>query len=266
MKLDELPQAFLELQRAGRFDYWGAPRDSLTAEQRRERALSREKLVLWWNKVEWDKTLEQILNHQHDPDGLMRPGLVPFAGDGSGDEYCWYPPWQTLGEPPIVRFCHDDDESELFAQNFSGFLTRCLLREYSSADGEQPDSIESRRPVWDAHLAILRPHLEKEHVALLDDVTAHFSPEASLEAEETFVASLPARSLVTGLAPTDFKRFRGEHTRLLELFDEAIAFWREVVEVEGRMEFQHKLTEVRENRAAAAKGAPPKTKPPTRHS
>jgi hypothetical protein len=81
-----IPDAFVQLHRAGRFDYWGAPYHSLTVEQRQALVPKRLPQVLWWNGVEWEGSPEEIAAFEDD--GWLRPGLFPFAGDGAGDRYC----------------------------------------------------------------------------------------------------------------------------------------------------------------------------------
>jgi hypothetical protein len=81
--ISRIPHAFAELERAGRFDYWGAPYDSLTDEARTQLMPARTRQVLWWDHViEWDRTVQDVLAFEGG--GRLRPGLVPFAGNGVG--------------------------------------------------------------------------------------------------------------------------------------------------------------------------------------
>ena len=48
------------------------------------RVRTHQRLVLWWRSIEWDRGLEAF-----EGDDFLRPGLVPFAGDGYGSSYCF---------------------------------------------------------------------------------------------------------------------------------------------------------------------------------
>src|SRR5688572_26517049 len=113
---DAVAPLFRELAAAGRFDYWGTT-EPLTSEQRADLIRTRATQVLWWDGIEWDRTLDEVAAYVED--GFLPPGLVPFAGNGVGDHYCWYPPWQDGPEPPVVLFEHDAETSQVFATDFA---------------------------------------------------------------------------------------------------------------------------------------------------
>jgi hypothetical protein len=233
------PQSFVDLYRAGRFDYWGGPYNSFTEAERALRIRTHEKRVLWWRTIEWDRELEEI--EAFKGDGHLRPGLVPFAGDGYGNHYCWYPRWQEGPEPPVVFASNDDDEGRLFARTFAECLCRCFLEHFALA-GEAPDEPDEgeNRGLWEAHLGILRPFLAPEQDALLASVGKQLSGEACDEAEDHIAGQVGRRTLAAFQPPT---RYYDDpiDDGLLKAYDASVAFYRELVEVEGLSEFRPKL-------------------------
>jgi hypothetical protein len=247
-----LPHAFVELHRAGRFDYWGAPYRSLTDDRREERMRTHRTQVLWWGSIEWDREPNAIAAFEGDD--VLRPGLVPFAGNGYGDQYCWYPRWQTGPEPPVVFYVHDELESPLFAATFTQCLCRCFLQHFAQWDQDEEDRQShplDMQTLWDAHLAILGPYLDSEQEGLLTEVGASLSRKACEEADERIVARLGSRTLVGSQPPTSYDD-DGKAEWVLRAYDRSIAFYREMVEDEGRVEFQARLDEAQAARASAA--------------
>ena len=187
---ETVPSLFRELSAAGRFDYWGTTQP-LTAERRVDLMRTRVTEVLWWDSIEWDRTVDEVATYVED--GFLPAGLVPFAGNGVGDHYCLYPPWQEGAEPPVVLFEHDAETSGVFAADFAGCLVRCLLQHFAThtfAAG-QPDRVT----LWVAHAGILRPHLGADQAAVLDDVGTDPTPERCAEAEAALGAAVGGRSL-----------------------------------------------------------------------
>ena len=195
------PRSFVSLYRAGRFDYWGGPYDSVTEAQRAMRIRTHQKLVLWWRTIEWDRTLDEI--EAFAGDDILRPGLVPFAGDGYGNDFCWYPPWQEGDEPPIVFVPHDQEQGELFARTFAECLCRCFLRHFADAMDapDDPDATDNRQ-LWEAHVEIMRPFLSTEQGALLVSARQRFTSEACNEAEGRIAAQVGTRKLIALQPPT----------------------------------------------------------------
>lgn len=57
------------------------------------------------------------------------PFCLGFASEGNGDAYCLYPyPPQSTGEPPIVEFLHERNESELLSTSFNEFFSDFLAQ------------------------------------------------------------------------------------------------------------------------------------------
>jgi hypothetical protein len=240
-----IPPAFLALERAGRFDYWGAPYRELTDAQRERRMRSHMTQVLWWRGIEWDQPSVEIAAFSGDD--LLRPGLIPFAGDGFGNQYCWYPPWQAGADVPVVFALHDEMTSGLFARDFAECLCRCFLQEF--ADDDNDESYVPREALWDAHFGILRPWLTPEQTDLLERLRANLSADACKEADGMIAARIPARRLIAIQLPTRYNHQYLDRDELIRAYDESIAFFRELVEVEGRREFASKLQEALAARA-----------------
>lgn len=240
-----IPSTFLALENAGRFNYWGAPYVALTAQQREARIRTHMTEVLWWRSIEWDRTSAEITALSGDD--LLRPGLVPFAGNGFGDQYCWYPPWQTGVDMPVLLVDHDEGRGRLFAGDFGQCLCRCFLRSFAD---EHPDGpYVAAHALWDAHFAILQPFLAPEQLDMLRNVGGHLSPTACEEAESKIAASIPDLSLTAIQPPTQYNHEHLDRVTLLKLYDQSLSFFRDLVEVEGRAEFTRELEEVKAARA-----------------
>jgi len=244
-----IPTTFLALENAGRFNYWGAPYVTLTEQQREARIRTHMTQVLWWRAIEWDRTSAEIIAFSGDD--FLRPGLVPFGGNGYGDQYCWYPQWQTGVDMPVVFVLHDEGRGQLFARDFAECLCRCFLRSFADEDPGGPHLMP--HVLWDAHFEILQPFLTSEQVDVLSDVRGHLSATACDEADTQIAASIPDLSLTAIQPPTHYNHEYLDRVTLLRLYDEAFSFFRELVEVEGRGEFTRKLEEVK---AAKAKLGP----------
>jgi hypothetical protein len=260
MRLEEIPEAFVALERAGRFDYWGAPYASLTDEQRRERMPVRMLEVLWWDEaVEWDRTVADIVAFERD--GLIRPGLVPFAGTGYGDHYCWYPRWQDGPGLPVVKFVHDELLSPLFARDFGEYLARCLLQHFAVEDDDAADDRPGRRERWRAHLEIVRPFLAEQLGATLDGLGSDVDAEACAAADAEIARQVGSRTLVGALQPTQYAddaiiELAGRDS-LLAAYDRSVAFYEELVDAEGLAEYSAQLDQVRIAREAACRARQP---------
>ena len=247
-----IPEVFLRLHRAGRFDYWGVPYRSLTDGQRAERMRTHLARVLWWRSIEWDRAPDQIIGFQGDD--FLRPGLIPFAGTGYGDYYCWYPRWQEAPEPPVVLCLHDEQESPLFARNLVECLCRCFLQDFAHKDADDETwQIVDPSELWDAHFEILRPFLNPAQISLLRSVRSKLSKAACLDADQAIAEAVGTRTLIGFQLPTRYADDEiGDRTVVLRLYDQSIAFFRELVEVEGLGRFRPMLAEAEANRAAVA--------------
>jgi hypothetical protein len=246
----DLPRAFIELYEAGRFDYWSAPYQSLTSVDRDRLIVERALRVLWWPTIEWDCSLEEIV--APPPDDYWRPGLVRFAGDGYGQCYCWYPRWAEAGaEPPVIFASADDDESRLFARSFIECACRCFAQAHASWNDDEDDHPYPRDVRWRAHLDILRPYLSDELATLIDHGDRVPSPEECAAIDDDIAARVGTRKLTTFMLPVKYAipplitgRIPGAE---VAAYEQSVAFYKELVEVEGRREFVGQLREAEAN-------------------
>jgi hypothetical protein len=244
-----IPTSFVELYREGRFDYWGAPYESLSEQERADRLRTRRSKVLWWSNIEWDRTPEEIATFSGDDN--LRPGLYPFAGDGMGGLYCWFPKWRPTkhAEPPILFVPRESDDAEVFARTFSECLLRCLLIDFANP-GDDDRPLEARVETWDAHAGIILPFLPPEHAELLRRVRKNLSPGACSDADREIAQSIASPALAAVQPPTrydmDVSAVGVDMVR--DLYDKSIHFYRELVEEEGRTEFSAKLADAESSR------------------
>ena len=248
-----LPKAFVALAKAGRFDYWGAPYRSLTDAKRQALIPKRMPKVLWWKPIEWDRKLQEI--GRDGEDTPWRPGLVPFAGNGCGDQYCWYPRWQEPGaaEPPIVFFVHDELESALFARTFAECLCRCMLQSYAIWDEAEDGDAKLMRTLFRAHLAIVKPFLTVPQRKLLSGLATKLSTAACEATEAKLAREIGNRKMLGALQPAKYaEEYWDDKKLLLAAYERSVRFYEELVNDERRPEFQPKLDEARANRARVA--------------
>jgi|GEM_PF-2320314 len=240
-----LPASFTALYDAGRFDYWQAPYRSLSQKDRDNIQSRRQREVLWWGSIEWDDLTDPDAIRSFDEDDCFRPGLIPFAGNGYGNTYCWYPRWASDDGVPIVFTSYDEDESRVFACNFEECLVRCLLQHYAHWDDNEADA---RSQLWQAHVGLLVPHLPERLRHILEYMGDGPTP-AACEAKDNVIADeVGDRPLVTLLLPTKYAEDSiRDQTALLESYAESVAFYRELVDDEGRNAFRLQLEEALAN-------------------
>jgi hypothetical protein len=243
--LASIPSLFRELHAAGRFDYWGTT-EPMTAEQRVARLRARATEVLWWDVIEWDRSPDDVA--AYDGDGLLRPGLLPFAGNGAGDHYSWYPAWQDGPEPPVLLVEHDSETSGVFAPDLAGCLVRCMVQHFAwhTFEPGEPD----RRTLWDAHAAILRPHVGSTLAALLDDLGRDPSAERC-EAVQGSLAGADGRRLVAIMQPTKYDDDLSPDVAK-DCYARSVRFYEELV-AEGRPEYADRLAQAHAHQALSRK-------------
>ena len=78
---------------------------------------------VWVNEMEW-LSLDEILNYEKDE--WSKDGFVPFAFNGAGEKWCWYPEYKSGNDVPIVLL-PDGDTGEFYAQNFTQSLFRQII-------------------------------------------------------------------------------------------------------------------------------------------
>ncbi|MDX2565229.1 SMI1/KNR4 family protein [Streptomyces sp. TX20-6-3] len=241
-----IPASFETLHRSGRFDYWGAPYHSLSEAERIRLHDSRQAEVLWWNGVEWDSSPDDVKNFAGD--NRLSPGLYPFASTGHGDLYCWYPRWQEGPEPPVILYIHDELESPLFASNFSEFLCRGLLRSFAGTKSDL-----GTFEIWRRHIAIISPFLDPAYLQILAALGTLPDPTECAEADQRIAARLPVKKIIGSQPPTRYnEEFICDRTILLRLYDESVAYYRDLVANQGMKEFRSKLHDAETARARVA--------------
>ncbi len=78
-------------------------------------------LYFWLLEAEW-MPLREII--EYEPDEDEQPGLVPFAFEGDGSYWCWWP----AAHPGAIVLCpRDCYEGEFYALSFVSFMYRRLL-------------------------------------------------------------------------------------------------------------------------------------------
>jgi hypothetical protein len=246
----QVPQAYAALFEAGRFDYWGVPYQSMTHEQREARYAERRRKVLWLDGIEWDpqRSPANIAASPESDDTL--PGLVAFAGNGAGDSYSWYLPWQEGPEPPVLFCPHDLTVADYFAPDFARALERLWLRHGAWHEGRPADQLVADLEAW---LDIIAPYLDPQRVRFLMGLAEIGTPAGFKTAENELVArwphaddKLPAHNLLSTLYMVEYL---GKDA--LRLYDESIALYQRLV-IEGHPRFAARLAETRRNRDAAA--------------
>ncbi len=245
----EVPRSYAALFDAGRFEYWGVPYRSMTADERVARYAERRSQVLWLEAIEWDPTRSpaEITARPESDDTL--PGLVRFAANGGGDAYCWYLPWRDGPEPPVLLCPHDSTEAEYFAPDFARCLERLWLLHGAWCDREARDLVLADLRSW---LSILEPHLDRDRVAALRALADGVDAAGFRAAERSLVESWPRASDTLRGHDLLSTRYTVEYLGkdALRLYDESIAFFEKLI-ADGHPRFASKLEETRRNREAA---------------
>lgn len=225
----------------------GAEYHDLDEETRQRLLKERRNVVLWLRGIEWDTEPSQVAER-----GDLRPGVFPFAGNGAGDSFAFYPTWQgELSEPPVIFVPHDEPTSRYFAPTFALALYRLWLEMGADWDADYDgDDRESALRAW---AGILSPILAADARAELEALAVDVAAETLAAARDAFLASLPAKELRATLPPTKYNPVyvKGEQAR--RLYDESIAFYEALV-AEGHARFAAPLEETRRNREAALAG------------
>lgn len=244
---DRLPPAFLALHASGKLA--GAPPDSLTDEQYHAHRTG----TLLWSTLEWDMTLDEVLQFEADGE-YMRPGLIPFAGDGHGDRFCFYPPWQEgAAEPPIVRWVHDQLESYLYARTFSEFLARQMLLEWLVAEELQEDEPEVMQEVYAAQKALVWPYLTEVDRARLTRAGEPPTLQRCDEEESALDDEIGNRELIGVIPPQRYDEAHFDRDTLVRAYTRDAEVLRELVEDEGYEALRARWQEAKANLARVSR-------------
>ncbi len=76
---------------------------------------------VWLHEAEC-LSLEEIADYEFEP--YRKSGFVPFAFNGAGDLWCWWPEAASHSITPVVWCLHDVDMAEVSAPHFIGFIYR----------------------------------------------------------------------------------------------------------------------------------------------
>lgn len=242
----QLPRPFTDLRARGAFDFWGGRTYAeLSKEDRARIVKERRYLGLWLKDIEWSTASDVV----EDPN--VRPGLFPFAQNGAGDQYAFYPQWPGRhGEPSIVFAPHDEMTAKVYGRSFSEMLLHAWLvtaRWWDDAyDGS--DRLEALG-AWRGLIESVADAEEKAVFASLSPALDVKEVSAALDALE---AKLPKEELAAQLPPTKYnpKYVKGETA--LRMYGQSIAFYEELI-AEGHARFQKQLDEARANLEVAKK-------------
>lgn len=164
-KLD-VPQAYRAMCAGGLFSYFGDKAyEDMTSDQRIEAMQTRalEGKLLYFRYKEWYTPIEGA--------GMV-DGMVPFAGDGAGDQYCWYVPWADVeGRVPIVYFDHEMWTIVGLAPDYESWLFRAVLEEYTQLDCSLFSSGQIAKLVK-VYVEMVRPYVSASQVELLQQTSA----------------------------------------------------------------------------------------------
>ncbi|MEZ4322554.1 MAG: SMI1/KNR4 family protein [Myxococcota bacterium] len=242
----DLPPAFTALRERGAFDYWGGRAYAdLSHEDRSRIAHERRFQVLWLRDLEWAASGELA----EDPD--LRPGLFPFAHNGAGDVYAFFPQWPGRGgEPSILFVPHDEMTANVFGTSFSQFLLHKWLdtARWWDEHYDGPDRLEALR----TRRALIESVAEAPERAVLASLSPALDTHEVQAALDALVASLPQQALAAQLRATEYdpQFVKGAHA--VRAYGESIAFYEKLV-AEGHARFQQQLDEARANFAAATR-------------
>jgi hypothetical protein len=174
-----VPPAYREMVVAGLLDPYGRPDWRQLSSRRRMHLLKARALAgrtLYLPQVEW-YPLDEICDFAP---GTWADGLLPFAGNGAGDHWCWYTPWTTDGQVPIVFYDHEIWTGTAVAADFTACVYRLLLENFaeftdtSFSLAELPDLLK-------AYTDCLRPFLPAALIATLNELS---SRPAQVNADE----------------------------------------------------------------------------------
>ena len=119
---------------------------------------------LWLHEAEW-LPLDKIIHYEFAD--YHKLGFVPFAFNGAGDLWCWWPEATRDSATPVVCCPHDEEYGEFHAPNFLGFLYHQVLM-YSVVGGFDVDEEEEAREwlrIWHKSFVEFFPHSWSETIA-----------------------------------------------------------------------------------------------------
>lgn len=242
-----LPRAYLDLHARGAFDYWGGrTHGELSKEERSRIAKERRYLGLWLRDFEWSNALELT----EDPN--VRPGLYPFAQNGAGDQYAFYPQWPGRdGEASIVFAPHDEMMAKVFGTSFSELLLHQWL--VTARWWEEGDDGTDRLEALTAWRAIIESVADDREKAVFGSLSPALDPKELGAALTALEAGLPQQELAAQLPPTKYNPKFVKGDTAIRMYGQSIAFYEQLI-AEGHTRFQKELDATRANFETAKKG------------
>ena len=242
----QLPSSFVTLRARGAFDYWrGRSHADLSKEERVRIAAERRYLGLWLRDLEW--TADDV---SEDPN--LRPGLFPFAQNGAGDQYAFFPQWPGRGDEASILFApHDEMTAKVFATSFSELLLHKWLD--TARWGDESYDGSDRLEALSAWRTILESVVDAPEREVLSSLSPPYDVKEVGAALDALVAGLPKQEIVAQLPPTKYNPKFVKGDRAVRAYGESIAFYEQLV-AEGHTRFQQQLDEARANLEAVKAG------------
>jgi hypothetical protein len=108
---------------------------------------------LWIPEMEWLRP-QEILDYE--PEAYHKSGFVPFAFNGAGDHFGW---WPSLHPTAVVLCPHDDELAAFQAPNFVGAIYRQCLEYATGFDRGEESSVRRQFADWAQRLSAYLPPL-----------------------------------------------------------------------------------------------------------
>ncbi|MDQ3368150.1 MAG: SMI1/KNR4 family protein [Myxococcota bacterium] len=122
--------------------------------------------------VEWLKP-KDIAAHEREEHWKPKLTLVPFAQNGGGDLWCFYPGAKKADPTPIALCPMDSDEAELYAPDLEGFLFRQLLNAFAEIDPKDGEFTPAQTvQMAKAEIKTITPYVRKGWIDVLDEVAS----------------------------------------------------------------------------------------------
>ena len=184
----KVPQELRALHAAGDHRYGPSQREWRATWK--TRAFSNPPALLCASDVEWLAGDEML---DWEPVDYWSPEhrLLPFAGNGYGDLWCFYLNWATDGRIPVVLAYHDENRCEAVASDFQSFLLVKFIESLTNIDKYVLkrlglDDAEQYRPSLVANLKTLESYIPETWTVRLREILT-----------KPFVADADGQALVT---------------------------------------------------------------------
>lgn len=157
--------------------------------------------LLWFTDCEFLEP-EEIADWDY---GHRVKTFVPFAENGRADVWAWFKPWAKGDERAIVFGPAEEDEAEVYAPDFAGFLFRRTLEEFTGTWlGEELGGAEGAAAYFRQLPETLRPYLPARLTITLERVA---KGEVSEPEEGLHLLLDRAKAIEIGKEALEFDRF-----------------------------------------------------------